>query len=315
MKKTALATLIFSALASCKTLAFEIDTQGPTSDIVLKCHVQCDPKMVIEKYVDDRRLFYRSDQQITVEYHDEILLHTTIEKYRISKRREEELLRYTDEDAMRRHDEAILGYKIKKEAEDDLTDEKEQSFFASSLRRQSLTCENDPDYTCEEWEQHPYLMEIVESIENSEFVFVVNQEMINGCTNQVNFTLSIMAVLVTAPLVKPVAAYFGSNYLASQLVLVGGAGSEWLFVQNLSELVCSGMEVDSVITVTGGEHERVGSVEIVPDGDGGGGDVFDTFRYEFIPEDDYTIEIACQAEITGPAGADDKTITVSCFFV
>lgn len=296
MKKSILATIIFSCLHTPISDAKEPKDHPFGKDIVLQCTNECDVHNVVKNYMKHRKYFYSGDQNISVEKYGQEVFSTTVSEYFSILAKESRKLRN----------------KIKSSANlNSKNSIKGVDLGSVTPLDAPLTCENDPDFTCEEWSDSEAIAEINSILEVARLHFTVTQEYLDGCNDAANFGASVILGLISVPATSILIAKYGLTF-ASQLLLNAGTTTvAWNVATTIGDSVCNFAQVGDRITI------EDGTAIIEPDEVRYEDEFGDTYWDDWddpIEGFDSDTGLTCVRVLTGIAGSGYYTADWTCFF-
>ena len=294
MKKSILATLILGSLYSPLATSTEPQNHPFSKDIVLRCANECDIDNIIKNYIKNRKYFYSGEQRITVEQYGQEVFVTTVEDY----------------------------FRVIAQETRSLSGQNNTSNSPLNLNKSiqslnpgmispldgSLTCENDPDFTCEEWNDNDAAWEIANFVANTRIVFTVTQTYLDGCQDAANLGATLILGAIALPAANALVARYGLE-LAAQHLLNAGIGASYRAVADqIGEAVCDfALPGDKIIVEDGQVIVEPSEAEFTDDSVGSDwGDPIEGF--------DDNSGLTCVRMITGVHGSSYSTVEWMCYF-
>lgn len=280
MKKRLSTSLVAAVLASSNAIA-ETDKESLNKDVVILCSESCNPEEEVMKYFVSRRHFARGTQRVSVQKNNEIVYTTNVLSF------------------LQEHKAPVPEI---------------SALMAHYDPDGSLSCEWDPDFTCEEWDQSRAVRDLVNIMENTSMTFVITQAYFDNnalSAKKMNLLFSLLLAIPVSRYVE-LATALTKYAITKEINVLLSAGTGWVLADLLTSLLNSDLKIGDKVTISGGVI-TVESGGGNGSGGGGGGGGEEDDRY--VDEDSGNLTLVCNTFSTNTGTGTPFVVQYrTCYF-
>ncbi|OKY25077.1 hypothetical protein [Thalassotalea sp. PP2-459] len=172
----------------------------------------------------------------------------------------------------------------------------------------SLSCDWDPDFTCEEWNQSDAVRDLVNVMENSVMTFTVTQAYFDAndsAQKKMNFIYSLLLAIPVSRYAE-LATALTKNAISNKINILISTGVGWVLADLITSLMDSDLKLGDQVTITGGV------ITVESSGGSGGGGYEDD---EYVDGDSGDLTLVCNTFSTNTGTGTPYIVQYkTCYF-